>query len=184
MQENGKVEINDTLKAWADIVLEKWHNKLTELKVYDQGYLYDSLLYELLLNAGENIQKIEFTFKLYGVFVDIGVGKEVKKGNSGDLGFTPKRKPKEWYSKKFYGQVMRLREILKEQYGRSIAYSMMNALSENVDQRYKSPLLAPTIKNLRSVVYRGKNNERTKRNYDRRRSMGGSWHNDHKTWKN
>jgi hypothetical protein len=184
MQENGKVDINETLKAWADIVIEKWHNKLTELKVYDQGFLYDSLLFDLLLNAGENIQKIEFSFKLYGIYVDMGVGGEMKKGNSGDLGFTPTRKPKEWYSKKFYGQVMRLREILMEQYGRSIAYSMMNTLSENLDQRYENVLQAPTIKNLRSVVYRAKNNQRTQRNYNSRRASDGRWTNDSKTWKN
>ena len=52
-------------------------------------------MYELLVNAGEDIEKIEFSFRLYGFFVDMGVGKEVSRGNSGDLGFTPTRKPKE-----------------------------------------------------------------------------------------
>jgi hypothetical protein len=183
MQQNGTVDINETLKAWADIVLEKWHAKLTDLKVYDQGYLYDSLLYDLLLNAGENIEKIEFSFKLYGIYVDLGVGKGFKKNNSGDLGFKPVRQPKEWYSKKFYGQVMRLREILIEQYGRSIAYDMMNTMTENLDQRYSSPLRARTVTNLRSVVYRAKNNERSMRNYYERRKSQGRWTNDSKTWK-
>lgn len=183
MQQTGTVDINQTISAWADIVLEKWHNKLTELKVYDQGYLYDSLLYDLLRNAGEDIQKIEFSFKLYGIYVDMGVGREIHKGNSGDLGFTPARQPKEWFSKKFYGQVMKLKELLIDRYGKSIAYNLMNTMTENLDQRYSSSLRAPAVSNLRSVVYRAKNNERTMRNYYERRKRNGRWTNDSKTWK-
>ena len=168
MQPTGKVDINDTVRAWANIVLEKWHAKITELKVYEEGNLDDSLLYDLLLNAGEDIEKIEFSFKLYGIYVDMGVGREMGKGSSGDLGFTPIRKPKEWYSKKFYGQVMKLREILSEQYGRAISYSLMNTMTENLDQRYKSVLQAPAVTNLRSVMYRAKQNERNARNYHNR----------------
>lgn len=173
MQPTGTVNINDTIRAWADIVLEKWHAKITELKVYEKGNLDDSLLYDLLLNAGEDIDKIDFSFKLYGIYVDMGVGREISKGNSGDLGFTPTRKPKEWYSKKFYGQVMKLREILMEQYGKAITYSLMNTMTESLDQRYSSSLTAPAVTNLRSVMYRAKQNERNARNYHNRGVGGG-----------
>lgn len=184
MQPNGTIDINDTIAAWADIVIEKWHAKITELKAYDKGYLDDSLMQDLLVNAGVDIDKIEFTFKLYGIFVDMGVGKEISKGNSGDLGFTPERKAKEWFSRKYYGQIMKLREILMEQYSKAITFSMINTLSADFDQRYESTLTAKSVTNLRSVKYRQQNNARTAKNYQIRRSQSGSWTNNHKTWKN
>jgi hypothetical protein len=190
MQPNGTVDINDTIAAWADIVIEKFHAKITELKVYDKGNLDHSLMQELLVNSGVDIDKIEFSFKLYGVFVDMGVGKELSKGNSGDIGSKPTRQPKEWFSKKYFGQVMRLKELLMEQYSKAIAYTMVNTLSEDFDQRFKGKgedairLYAKTAGSLRTVKYREQNNARTMRNYYERRSKGGHWTNDHKTWKN
>lgn len=183
MPQNGTIDINDTIAAWADIVIEKWHAKITELKVYDKGNLDDSLMQDLLVNSGVDIDKIEFTFKLYGIFVDMGVGKEISKGNSGDLGFTPERKAKEWFSRKYYGQIMKLREILMEKYSKAIAFSMINTISADFDQRYHSTLEASSATNLRTVRYRQQSNSRTASNYQIRRSQAGSWHNNHKTWK-
>lgn len=179
MQPNGTVDINETIKAWADIVIKKFHAKIVELKVYDKGNLDNSLLHEMLINAGTDIERIEFTFKLYGIFVDMGVGKELPKGNSGDTadfstsGFTPTRKPKEWFSKKYYGQVMKLREILIEQYSKAITFSMINTMQADFDQRYNDPdlLSAPTVSSLRTVVYREKTNARSRRNYAKRRGF-------------
>lgn len=184
MQPNGTVDINATIAAWADIVIQKFHAKITELKVYDKGNLDHSLMQELLVNAGPDIDKIEFTFKLYGIFVDMGVGKEISKGNSGDLGFTPTRQPKEWFSKKYYGQVMKLREILMEQYSKAITFSMINTLQADFDQRYTDIMKANSVSSLRTVRYRQQSNARTAKNYRIRRSQSGSWTNDHKTWKN
>ena len=172
MQPNGKVDINETIKAWADIVIQKFHAKITELKVYDKGNLDHSLIHEMLVNAGTDIEKIEFAFKLYGIFVDMGVGKEMSKGNSGDLGFTPTRVPKEWFSKKYYGQVMKLREILMEQYSKAITFSMINTMQADFDQRYSSLENAPTVGSLRTVIYRQKTNARSRKNYWKRRGVG------------
>ena len=179
----GKVDINATINAWADIVIKIWHDRITVLKVYDKGYLDDSLLDEFLRNAGNDIQKVEFSFKLYGIFVDMGVGREISMGNSGDLGFSPTRKPKEWYSRKYYGQIMKLREILLERYSVAITYSLINTMTEPLDQRYANIMKAPAVTSLRTVVYRGKANERTAMNYARRRSKPGYWSGG-KTWKN
>ncbi len=175
MPQSGVVDINETISAWADIVIKIWHEKITELKVYYKGFLAESLLRELLVNAGKDIDKIEFSFKLYGIFVDMGVGKEIYVGNSGDLGFTPTRKPKEWYSRKYYGQVMKLREILIERYSKAISYSLINTMTEPLDQRYSNVMEARTVSSLRTVRYRGKTNERNARNYAIRRTKPGHW---------
>lgn len=190
MQQPGTIDINLTLKAWADIVIEKLRMNIEEIPVIDEGNLHDSLLQTLLVNAGQDIDKIEFSFKLYGIYVDMGVGKETKKGSSGDLGFHKNREEKEWFSKKYYGQIMKLKELLIDKYSQSIAYTMVNILSEDFDQRYKSKgedslhLYADTASNLRTVRYRQSNNARTMKNYYKRRESGGQWTNNHKTWKN
>lgn len=187
MPTNGTIDINLTLKAWADIVISKLKNNIDELDVRDLGNLDNSILHTLLINAGTDIDKIEFSFKLYGIYVDMGVGKEFSRGNSGDTGYDkgldPKRKPKEWFSRKYYGQVMKLREILIEKYSKAITWSMINTLEADFDQRYASKLHAITVGNLRTVVYRDKTNARTRRNYAYRRQYDGRWTNDYKTWK-
>ena len=175
MPQPGIVDINATISAWADIVIKIWHEKITELKVYDKGALEESLLREFLINAGSDIDKIEFSFKLYGIFVDMGVGREIFRGNDGDLGFNPIRKPKEWYSRKYYGQIMKLREILMERYSKAITYSLINTMTESFDQRYSDSMNAKTVGSLRTVRYRGVQNARNARNYAARRTQSGHW---------
>lgn len=188
MQQRGTIDINLTLKAWADIVISKLKNNIDELDVRDLGNLDNSIIHTLLINAGTDIDKIEFSFKMYGIYVDMGVGKEFSRGNSGDTEkdkgiYRPKRKAKEWFSRKYYGQVMKLREILMEQYSKAITYSMMNTLQADFDQRYADQLQSISVGSLRTVVYRNKTNSRTRRNYAYRRQYDGHWTNEYKTWK-
>lgn len=186
MAQRGTVDINLTLMAWADIVLSKWHTLIDDLDVVDSGALDNSLLHTLLVNASQDIDKIEFSFKLYGQYVDMGVGKELSKGNSGKIdvegedGFTrgTARKAKPWFSKKYYGQIMKLREILMEQYNKAITYSMLNVFTDDLDQRFNDKLTARTVTSLRTVKYREKTNNRTMRNYHKRRGgmfFDGKW---------
>jgi len=183
MQQRGTIDINLTLKAWADIVISKLKNNIDELDVRDLGNLDNSIIHTLLVNAGTDIDKIEFSFKLYGIYVDMGVGKELSRNkniNDGRSGaYSEKegyhdvvRKPKEWFSRKYYGQVMKLREILMEKYSMAITYSMMNTLQADFDQRYADQLHSITVGNLRTVRYRDVTNKRTRRNYAKRR---GYW---------
>ena len=174
MQERG-VDINATLEAWADIVIKIWREKIIDLKVIDTHSLFESLLDEMLRNAGEDISRIDFSFRLYGVYVDMGVGKEIEKGNAGDLGFTPTRQPKEWYSKKFYGQIMKLREILVEKYSKAVVYTMLNTFNEAFDQRSGDIMHSKTVGSLRTVRYREVQARRNARNYTARRAKDGHW---------
>ena len=109
MPNSGKPDMNETIDAWAEIVVKIWREKITEFKLYDSGELYRSLRYELLRNAGNDIEKIEFTYKFYGMFHDRG---------------TIRLPQKEWKGKVFYAQVMRLKEILTEKYSESVANSI------------------------------------------------------------
>jgi hypothetical protein len=135
-EQTGQTDMYETISAWADITLKIWRDKIVALQVYDTGELMLSLKNELTRAAGNSVEKVEFTFKLYGVFQDLGVGREISRGNGGDLGFTPNRKRREWYSKVFYREVMRLKEILIDRYGKASAQQVVESLRPEKDLKY------------------------------------------------
>lgn len=103
----------ETVSAWADITLKIWREKITDLKIWDTGALYRSLKYTFDLHAGNNIEKIEFSFNFYGLFIDKG---------------TQFIEQREWYSKVYYAQVMRLKEILIEKFGKEVVSEIVFAM--------------------------------------------------------
>ena len=123
--------------GWAEIVLKLWKRKIMDMEVWHSGQLFDSLVHHVITQANGNVAMIEFFFLMYGRFQDMGVGREVFKGNSGDLGFTPKRKRKMWYSKVFWGSVQDLARIVAEKYGKDAARSIVIALRPAKDLKYQ-----------------------------------------------
>ncbi len=109
------INITETVEAWAEIVIKNWRQKIIQLDIGVTGALYDSFQHEVIGQAGSNPEKIEFAFKYYGRFVDMGVGRGVDKGNPGYV--NTRRKAKKWYSKVFYSETAKLRELLAEKYG-------------------------------------------------------------------
>lgn len=173
------VDKESMIDAWAKIVVEKWHDKVQLLNIHDTDQLYNSLT-DTMIDAGNNGDKIEFLVLLYGIFVDMGVGREMSKGNSGDLGFTPDRQPKPWYSSVFFKQVYILGKLLKERYGRETA-DLVFALLEVNDKRY-SHGSDKAIESKKTMNYRPQTRIRSKRNYDKNRSQSGRWSSNRK-WK-
>jgi len=132
--------LNETYKAWADIVLERWMKKMILLKIGRTDQLYNSLVYELFTEAGGNVAKIAFAFHYYGKFVDMGVGNGVSVGEvsllSSERRFRGsergnRRRPKKWYSTVFYTEAGKLRFLLAEKY--AIKGALM--IIENIDDR-------------------------------------------------
>jgi len=118
LNSNSGVSFNKEIEDWAIIVIKNWHEKIIALNINYTHSLYNSFFHHVNTNANGDPIKIEFAFNYYGKFVDMGVGREISKGNSGNLGFTPNRKAKKWYSKEFYRQVMKLKELLAERYAK------------------------------------------------------------------
>jgi hypothetical protein len=117
-QQTGQPDINVTIQAWADIVVNILRENIVKMGIH-RGSLFDSIRH-----AGSDPQKIEFIFLLYGIYVDAGVGKGMKGGFQGwsepDLFGELKmggRQRKQWFSKSFYWQVIKLKDILSEKYG-------------------------------------------------------------------
>jgi hypothetical protein len=94
----------------------------------------------VVASAQGDVLKIDFAFKYYGKFVDMGVGKGVKLGRVKEnqdsrrlegkmLG--NRRRPKKWYSATFYAEAMKLGEIMAKEFGRRGTV----VISENINDR-------------------------------------------------
>lgn len=124
--------ILDIIKDWLDISVEKFLEALDDYEIGKlDGELWRSIAGEIAMNGGDPEAAI-IKFLQYGRMVDMGVGRGMpigskkalgeqkfseKRNDKGQLKKRPKRKPKPWYSKTKYREVMRLREIMAEEIG-------------------------------------------------------------------
>jgi hypothetical protein len=134
--ENTNISV--TLEAWAAIVLDVWMERIEKLKIGVSWQLADSFEQHVISEAGGDVARIEFAFKYYGKFVDMGVGHGVDLGSVAELKTERRydgrqtgnrRRPKPWYNKALYSQTQRLMELMAEKYGRKGVL----AIVENVD---------------------------------------------------
>lgn len=116
-------------KAWTEKMIDIWDEKITMLGIVDTGALAGSL------HGTANGDLLQFKFLQYGIYQDSGVGYGYK-GHNGDIPFlgdayriehhldeprkvgpkwgggytsgTP-RKPRHWFSRKWFASVMKLK---------------------------------------------------------------------------
>jgi hypothetical protein len=119
-----------TVEAWADIVTDNWLDKIDKLKIGYSFQLGDSIGYELIGNSGGLPERVEFSFKYYGKFVDMGVGRGVTLDMVRDRS-DHTRRPKKWYSKQMYAQIFKLRDILGKKYGSIGAITIIENFDDN-----------------------------------------------------
>ena len=72
-------------------------------------------------------------FTEYGLWQDFGTGKEIPRGNHGDIGREKKRKAKKWFSKKYYSSVLNLRDFLAD----NIGQAFVGVVAKALDDRYR-----------------------------------------------
>ena len=119
------------------IVIEKWQGKMLDKDIFNTGTLYRSIDYGYrTVNAmnqsvgrGSVVQavripdKLYFTFPLYGIYVERGVGRGYTRGNGGELvkfmGAGRGRERRTWYYRIFSNERKRLGELVAEHYGRA-----------------------------------------------------------------
>ncbi|MFV0506362.1 MAG: hypothetical protein ACK5L5_06580 [Bacteroidales bacterium] len=122
-------DLNETLEAWADIVLKKWEDRIKRLGL-SGSQLLQSLDQYIHREANGNPEIIDFIFNYYGKFVDMGVRRGAPLGSG-------KEQPREWYSKIFYQQVQRLSQILKEKYEERAALTIIENIDDNANAHDK-----------------------------------------------
>lgn len=125
MSEN--LDLKLTAEAWAEIVVERWENKISRLRIYKSGDLARSFTHHVISNANGNPELIEFTFLYYGKFVDMGVGNGIKYGEVEGSN----RRPKEWYSKTFFSEIEKYKEIMADKFGQKAVMTIIDTIDEN-----------------------------------------------------
>lgn len=124
MSDNQNVTL--TVESWAKIVIERWELQMARTGIRGTGQLLNSLKYTIHTQAGGNPELIHFAFNYYGKFVDMGVGR----GVSLETIEISNRKPKPWYSKVFWSQFQKLKEIMVDKYQMKSSISIITEIEK------------------------------------------------------
>ena len=125
------------IDAWQRMMVDIWKEKIVRLGVIDTKQLYSDITGKIT-SQGDDIHSITHQFMEYGIFQDCGTGKEFSKANGGDLGFTPVRIPREWFSRAYFASVMTLKEEMAFQFGEEFCGVLSDAISDSLNHRSTS----------------------------------------------
>lgn len=119
--------------AFNETMLKIWKEQMTLLDVIDTGALLASPK-SLPLRADGRFMELGLSqsFLEYGLWQNIGTGKEIPRGNNGDIGRERKRKKKPWFSRKYYASVMNLRDFLAD----NMAKEFVGVVAQSLDDKY------------------------------------------------
>lgn len=110
-----------------------WCEQITLLNVIDTGRLLRSLKALPVRADGRFIEiGLSQSFLEYGLWQNFGTGKEIPRGNLGDIGRERKRQKKPWFSRKYYASVMNLRDFLAD----NIAHEFVGIVARALDDKY------------------------------------------------
>lgn len=119
--------------AFNETMLKIWKEQMTLLDVIDTGALLASPK-SLPLRADGRFMELGLSqsFLEYGLWQNFGTGKEIPRGNNGDIGRERKRKKKPWFSRKYYASVMNLRDFLAD----NMAKEFVGVVAQSLDDKY------------------------------------------------
>ena len=119
------------VSAFNDTMIRIWKEQITLLGVIDTGRLLQSPI-AIRMNADGKFSEVQLSqaFLEYGLWQDYGTGKEVPRGNSGDLGRAKVRKARHWFSRKYYMSVMNIKEFMADSLGRQFQGIISDALDQ------------------------------------------------------
>ena len=119
--------------AFNETMLKIWKEQMTLLDVIDTGALLDSPKALPLRADGRFLELgLSQSFLEYGLWQNFGTGKEIPRGNNGDIGRERKRKKKTWFSRKYYASVMNLRDFLAD----NMAKDFVGVVAQSLDDKY------------------------------------------------
>ena len=118
--------------AFNETMLKIWQEQITLLDVIDTGHLLHSVKALPVRADGRFIEiGLSQLFTEYGLWQDFGTGKEIPRGNHGDIGREKKRIAKKWFSKKYYASVMNIRDFLSENLAEEFTGIVAQSLNDN-----------------------------------------------------
>ncbi len=118
--------------AFNTTMIKIWQEQITLLGVIDTGRLLRSPIAVRSSTDGK-VSEVHLSqaFLEYGLWQDYGTGKEVPRGNSGDLGHAKVRKARHWFSRKYYMSVMNIKEFMAD----SLGQQFQGIIAEALDQK-------------------------------------------------
>ena len=120
------------VSAFNDTMLKIWREQITLLGVIDTGRLLSSPKSLPIRVDGRFIEVgLSQSFLEYGLWQDFGTGKEIPRGNHGDIGREKKRVTKKWFSRKYYASVMNIRDFMADNIGQEFVGLVAQALDDN-----------------------------------------------------
>lgn len=147
-------ELSEYEQGWCDLMVDIWHEQMSQLRAIDTGRLYASVRGKI--TEGE-IESIQHQFVQYGLYVEQGTGREFgygrdsdghidikdptyreehgldkprKRGSKWGGGYTSgqPRGKKPWFDRKYLYSIYRLREVLQKSYGEQYQNLTLRAL--------------------------------------------------------
>ncbi len=142
-----KLSPQEIAEKWAFFTVSIWREKLHKYKIgRSGGPLYSSFQKNVTTAPDGSVMKINFAFKYYGKFVDMGVGKGTPIGGVNENRTSRKlegkmlgnrRRPKKWYSKTFYAEVATLKEIMAREWAHKGTLVIRDAVENLADNSIK-----------------------------------------------
>ena len=121
------------VRAFNETMLKIWKEQMTLLDVIDTGALLASPKALPLRADGRFVELgLSQSFLEYGLWQNFGTGKEIPRGDNGDIGRERKRKKKPWFSRKYYASVMNLRDFLAD----NMAKEFVGVVAQSLDDKY------------------------------------------------
>ena len=131
---NAEEQRQKYVLAFNDTMLKIWREQITLLGVIDTGRLHQSPKSLPVRADGRFIEVgLSQSFLEYGLWQDFGTGKEIPRGNSGDIGREKKRVAKRWFSRKYYASVMNIRDFMAD----SIGQDFVGIVARAIDDKYR-----------------------------------------------
>lgn len=106
------------VEGWNNTMVDIWCERIRLMNVVDTGALLGSP-FQLPVRSDGRFYDITLsqTFLEYGLWQDLGTGREVPIGNSGDIERKKVRERRRWFSTKYYSSIMRLRDFMAQSLG-------------------------------------------------------------------
>lgn len=118
------------VEGWNNTMVDIWIERIDLLGIIDTRALLRSPV-ELPVEHDERFYEVSFTQKFleYGLWQDLGTGREVPIGNPGDIGHDKVRERRRWFSVKYYSSIMKLRDFM----GRSLGDEFKAMFCDTLD---------------------------------------------------
>jgi len=115
------------ITAFNTTMVNIWKEQITLLGVIDTGQLLNSVV-ALSTRMDEKATEVEISesFLEYGLWQDLGTGKETPRGNSG-LENGTRRRRRRWFSRKYFASVFNIRDFMAESLGEEFCGVLSNA---------------------------------------------------------